>query len=170
MEIEEISERYITPCFVNGLEAYDGEINLEQDKNLISNEFAVKMCLEHKDDTEPGVILGRSFMRLTKGITDFRNGVITIYPELDPFLDNSDETEKSKDDWERILDGIDFGDIPELEETSLPPFICKMGNSARNKKRPFENYQMNYSDEGPSLTNRQPLTQEEAIKRSWEKL
>ncbi|GJZ80860.1 reverse transcriptase domain-containing protein [Tanacetum coccineum] len=37
-----------------------------------------------------------------------------------------------------------------------------MGKSARNKKRSFENYQMNYSDEGSSWTNRQPLTQEEA--------
>ncbi|GKC12468.1 hypothetical protein Tco_1009250 [Tanacetum coccineum] len=148
---------------MNGLEAYDGEINLEQDHNLISNEFAVKLCLEHEvkdgnkvvkkelivalrgeiyfvkfiinpkdDDIEPEVILGRSFMRLTKGIADFKNGVITIYPELDPFLNNFDETKKSKDDWELILDSIDFGGIPELKETR------------------------------PSLTNRKALTQEEA--------
>ncbi|GKA33503.1 hypothetical protein Tco_0719932 [Tanacetum coccineum] len=105
---------------------------------------------------------GRSFMRLTKGIADFGNGVITIYPELDPFLDNSDKTKKSKDDWELILDGIDFGDMSELEEPGLPPFVCKLGKCARNKKRSFENYQMNYFDEGPSLTNGKPLTQEEA--------
>ncbi|GKG28202.1 hypothetical protein Tco_0406529, partial [Tanacetum coccineum] len=48
METEEISERYIAPCFVNGLKAYDEEINLEQDKNLILNEFAVKLCLDHE--------------------------------------------------------------------------------------------------------------------------
>ncbi|GKD40336.1 hypothetical protein Tco_1260543 [Tanacetum coccineum] len=48
METEDISERYDAPCFVNGLEVYDGEINLEHDKNLISNEFAVKLCLEHE--------------------------------------------------------------------------------------------------------------------------
>ncbi|GJT64052.1 hypothetical protein Tco_1015532 [Tanacetum coccineum] len=48
IEIDEVSERYIAPCFMNGLEAYDGVINLEQDKNLISNEFAVKLCLEHE--------------------------------------------------------------------------------------------------------------------------
>ncbi|GJU18345.1 hypothetical protein Tco_1146311 [Tanacetum coccineum] len=48
METEDISERYDAPCFVNGLEAYDGEINLEHDKNLISNEFVVKLCLEHE--------------------------------------------------------------------------------------------------------------------------
>ncbi|GJR60462.1 hypothetical protein Tco_1502624 [Tanacetum coccineum] len=51
-----------------------------------------------ENDIKPGVILGRSFMRLTKGIADFKNGVITIYPDLDPFLDNSDETEKYEDD------------------------------------------------------------------------
>ncbi|GJU23280.1 hypothetical protein Tco_1156622 [Tanacetum coccineum] len=89
------------------------------EENMISNEFAVKLCLKHEvkrghkvvkkelivtlkgeiyfvkfiinleeDDVEPGVVLERSFMRLTKGIADFGNGTIAIYPELDPFLDN----------------------------------------------------------------------------------
>ncbi|GJS89084.1 hypothetical protein Tco_0771720 [Tanacetum coccineum] len=127
--MEEEGERYFTPCYVGGLHAYDGEINLKYEKNLISNDFTVKLCLEYKeknkenlvkrellvslkvelyfvkfiinpkeDDVEPGVILGRSFMRLTKGIADFGNGIITIHPELDPFLDNSKETEKFEDD------------------------------------------------------------------------
>nr|GEX39449.1 putative reverse transcriptase domain-containing protein [Tanacetum cinerariifolium] len=30
------------------LEAYDGEINLEFDKNLISNDYAVKLCLDYE--------------------------------------------------------------------------------------------------------------------------
>nr|GEZ49354.1 hypothetical protein [Tanacetum cinerariifolium]GEZ51325.1 hypothetical protein [Tanacetum cinerariifolium] len=125
MDTQEISDRFVAPCFVNGLEAYDGEINLGMEENMISNEFAMKLCLDHdvkhgnkevkkeliillrgeiyivkfiinfeEDYVEPGVVLGRSFMRLTKGITDFRNGTITIYPELDPFLDSSEEDEK----------------------------------------------------------------------------
>ncbi|GJV44171.1 hypothetical protein Tco_1428707 [Tanacetum coccineum] len=100
----------------DGLEAYDGEINLGVEENMISNEYAVKLCLEHEvkrqnkvvkkelivalrgefyfvkfiinpeeDDVEPGVILGRSFLRMTKPITDFEAGTITIYPEIDPF-------------------------------------------------------------------------------------
>ncbi|GKE30362.1 hypothetical protein Tco_1445746 [Tanacetum coccineum] len=108
---------------------YDGEINLEHDKNLISNEFVVKLCLEHEAkngdkvvkkelivalrgeiyfvkfiinpeeyDIEPGV-LRRSFLRLTKGIANFKNGIITIYPDLDPFNDvDSDEANDSEDD------------------------------------------------------------------------
>ncbi|GKB11164.1 hypothetical protein Tco_0845087 [Tanacetum coccineum] len=48
MKTEEISDRYVTPCFVNRLEEYDGEINLRIDENMISNEFAVKLCLDHK--------------------------------------------------------------------------------------------------------------------------
>ncbi|GJZ79119.1 hypothetical protein Tco_0643956 [Tanacetum coccineum] len=36
------------PCFINGLEAYDGEINLGVEENMISNEYAVKLCLEHE--------------------------------------------------------------------------------------------------------------------------
>ncbi|GKB32095.1 hypothetical protein Tco_0871496 [Tanacetum coccineum] len=110
METEEVSERYITLCFVDGLNAYDGEVNLEYEKNMISNEFAVKLCLEYEvkngekvvkrellvalrgelyfvkfiinpeqDDVEPGVVFGSSFLRITKGIVDFRNGILTIY-------------------------------------------------------------------------------------------
>ncbi|GKB57617.1 hypothetical protein Tco_0913803 [Tanacetum coccineum] len=104
METDEISERYIAPCFVNGLEAFDGEIYLAFDENLISNEFAVKLCLDYEfiinpeeDDFEPGVILGRSFLRLDQGVVDFGNGVITIYPESDPFEEESEKTGKSLD-------------------------------------------------------------------------
>ncbi|GJT59807.1 ribonuclease H-like domain-containing protein [Tanacetum coccineum] len=117
METQEISDRFVAPCFVNGLEAYDGEINLEVEENMISNEFAVKLYLEHEvkrgnkvvkkelivalrgeiyfvkfiinpeeDDVEPGVVFGRSFLRLTKEIVDFGNETVTIYPELNPFL------------------------------------------------------------------------------------
>ncbi|GJU29773.1 hypothetical protein Tco_1173362 [Tanacetum coccineum] len=143
METGDISERYDAPCFVNSLEAYDGEIILEHDKNLISNEFVVKLCLEHEvkngekvvknelivalrgeiyfvkfiinpeeEDIKPGVVLGRSFLRLTKGIVDFGNGIITIYPN--PKFSNDDDSDKandSEDDWDFILEGIDFGDI-----------------------------------------------------------
>ncbi|GJW16150.1 hypothetical protein Tco_0020283 [Tanacetum coccineum] len=104
METNEISERYIAPCFVNGMEANDGEINLAFDENLISNEFAgelyfVKFIINpEEDDFEPGVILGRSFLRLAHGVVDFGNGMITIYPEPDPFEDDSEKTGKSSDD------------------------------------------------------------------------
>ncbi|GJU90330.1 hypothetical protein Tco_1302753 [Tanacetum coccineum] len=50
METDEISERYIAQCFVNGLEVFDGEINLAFDENLISNELAVKLCLDYEKD------------------------------------------------------------------------------------------------------------------------
>ncbi|GJZ29643.1 hypothetical protein Tco_0574290 [Tanacetum coccineum] len=163
---EEEGEHYFTPCYVGRLHAYNGEINLKYEKNLISNEFAVKLCLEYEekngeklvkrellvslkgefyfvkfivnpeeDDVEPNLILSRLFMRIAKGIADFGNEVITIHPELNPFLDNSKETEKFEDDWDHLLD-IDFGDIPEINEA------------------------------GPSLSNGKPLTQEEAAREA----
>ncbi|GJV07055.1 hypothetical protein Tco_1344711 [Tanacetum coccineum] len=89
LDTEDISDRYIAPCFVNGLEVHDGEINLGAENNMISRENAVKLCLEHE-----GVIFGRSFLRLTKEIANFGVGTITIYPELDPFLNDTDEDEK----------------------------------------------------------------------------
>ncbi|GJY52774.1 putative reverse transcriptase domain-containing protein [Tanacetum coccineum] len=134
MDTEEVSDRFVAPCFVNGLEAYDGEINLGVEENMISNEYAVKLCLEHEvkrgnkvvkkelivelrgeiyfvkfiinpeeDDVEPEVILGRSFLCMTKAITDFEAGTVTIYLEIDPFLEDIKE-EKSLDDWDHLLD------------------------------------------------------------------
>ncbi|GKB26336.1 hypothetical protein Tco_0865737 [Tanacetum coccineum] len=129
METEEVSNRFVAPCFVNGLEVYDGEINLGVEENMISNEYAEKLCLEHEvkrgnkvvkkelivalrgeiyfvkfiinpeeDDVKPRVIFGRSFLRMTKAITDFGAGTITIYPDIDPFLEETEEEEKSNDD------------------------------------------------------------------------
>ncbi|GJR70571.1 retrotransposon ORF1 [Tanacetum coccineum] len=144
METEEISDRFVAPCFINGLEAYDSEINLGKEEDMISNEFAVKLCLDYEfvinpeeDEVETGVVLGRSFMRLTKGIADFENEVITIYPELDPFLDRSGETEKIDDDWDLLLDDLDFGDIPEIERVEILPFVCKIRKNSRNKRKRF---------------------------------
>nr|GEW92943.1 hypothetical protein [Tanacetum cinerariifolium] len=117
--IEEEGERYCTPCYVGGLHAYDGEINLKYDKNLISNEFVVKLCLEYEEKNGEKLVKRElSFMRLAKGIADFRIGIVTIHPELDPFLDNSKETKKFEDAWDHLLD-INFGDIPEINEAVM---------------------------------------------------
>nr|GEV07390.1 hypothetical protein [Tanacetum cinerariifolium] len=195
IETDEIGERYIAPCFVNGLEAYDGEVNLEFDENLISNKFAVKLCLDYEvkkgkklikkeltvtmkgelyfmkfiikpeeDDSEPRVILGRSFLILAHGVVDFGNGVITIYLEPDPFEDNSEKTGKSSDNWDQLLD-FNFDDVPKFGE-ELHPFICKMEKSNRNKKRTMENLNLFYQDIGPSLSDGSHLTQEEAEKEA----
>ncbi|GJW21848.1 hypothetical protein Tco_0032470 [Tanacetum coccineum] len=180
METGEVSDKYVAPCFVNGLEAYDGEINLGTEENMISNEFAVKLCLDHEvkcghkvvkkelivalrgeiyfvkfiinpeeDDAEPRVVLGRSFMRLTKGIADFGNGTITINPELDPFLDNSREEEKIGDDWDLLLDDLDFGDIPDIEgeeaeREALAIDICRRYSILEEERPVIET--MAYSD------------------------
>nr|GEV97522.1 hypothetical protein [Tanacetum cinerariifolium] len=135
MDTEEVSDRFMAPCFVHGLKAYDGEINLGVKENMILNEYAVILCLEHEmkrgnkmvkkelivalrgefhfvkfiinpeeDDVEPGVILGRSFLRMTKAITNFGAATVTIYPEIDPFLEDIEEEEKSLDDWDHLLD------------------------------------------------------------------
>ncbi|GJW80425.1 hypothetical protein Tco_0144400 [Tanacetum coccineum] len=195
METDEVSERYIAPCFVNGLEAYDGEINLTFDKNLISNEFAVKLCLDYEvkkrqklvkkelivalkgelyfvkfiinpeeDDVDPGVILGRSFLRIAKGIVDFRNGVINVYPGPDPFEDDSEKMEKSPYDWDQLLD-FNFDDVPKFGE-ELPPLVCKIGKSSQNKKRVMDNLSLFYQDIGPSSSTERHLTQEVATKEA----
>nr|GEX00516.1 hypothetical protein [Tanacetum cinerariifolium] len=165
METEEISDRFVAPCFVNELEAYDGEINLRVEENMISNEFVVKLCLEHKfiinheeDDVEPGVVFGRSFLHLTKEIADFRNETATIYPELNLLLVSSKEEGKISDDWDLLLDNHDFGDIPDIDGVNVSQFVCMMGKRSRNKRKQLEKYELIYSDMGPSMSTRTPLS------------
>ncbi|GJS19189.1 hypothetical protein Tco_0447821 [Tanacetum coccineum] len=130
---------------------------------MISNEFAVKLCLEHEvengnkvvkkelivalrgeiyfvkfiinpeeDDIKQGVVLGRSFMRLKKGIVDFRNKIITIYPDLDPFNDDSDKTNDSGDDWDAILED---GEL-ELEEVEANEEMVRAYKAIKEKMIP----------------------------------
>nr|GEX20743.1 hypothetical protein [Tanacetum cinerariifolium] len=66
MDTEEISGRYVAPCFVNGLESYDGKIG---------------------------------------------------------------------DDWDLLLDDLDFGDIPDIKGVEIPPFMCKMRKSKKSLTR-----------------------------------
>ncbi|GJX05569.1 hypothetical protein Tco_0191485 [Tanacetum coccineum] len=131
MDTKKVIDKFVGPCFVNGLEAYDGEINLRVEENMISNEYAIKLSLEQmvkrgnkvvkkelivalrgeiyfvkfiinpeEDDMEPGVILGMSFLHLTKAITYFRAGTVIIYPE--PVI----ETMAYNDKYKNILDEI----------------------------------------------------------------
>ncbi|GKE97730.1 hypothetical protein Tco_0021081, partial [Tanacetum coccineum] len=163
---------------------------------MISNEYAVKLCLEHEvkrgnkivknelivalkgeiyfmkfiinpaeDDVEPGVIFGRSFLCMTKEITDFGAGTITIYPDINPFLEDTEEEEKSMDDWDQLLD-FNLDDIPLLGGEELPQFVCKMGKSSRNKKRAMENLNLFYQDIGTSSSTGRYLIQEEAAKEA----
>ncbi|GKC56476.1 hypothetical protein Tco_1084074 [Tanacetum coccineum] len=143
MDTEEVSDRFVAPCFVNGLEAYDGEINLEVEENMISNEYAVKLCLEH----------------------EVKRGNKVVKKELIVALRESEEEEKSNDDWDHLLD-FKIDDVPLLGEEGLPPFVYKMGKSSRNKKRAMENLNFFYQDIGTSSSADGHLTQEEASKEA----
>nr|GEV19722.1 hypothetical protein [Tanacetum cinerariifolium] len=100
-----------------------------------------------EDDFEPGVILGRSFLRLAKGVVDLGNRVATIYPEPDPFENDSEKQEIAQTIEINYLISIlmmcKFGE-------ELPPFVCKMWKSNRNKKREMENLNIFYQDVRPS--------------------
>nr|GEU70395.1 hypothetical protein [Tanacetum cinerariifolium] len=126
IETDEISERYIAPCFLNGLEAYDGKTLVKKELivALRGELYFVRFSINPKeDDFKPGVILGRSFLRLAKGFVNFDNGVTTIYPKPDPFKNDSKKI-KNSDDWDQLLD-FNFDDVPKFGE-ELPPFKDKV--------------------------------------------
>nr|GEV09406.1 hypothetical protein [Tanacetum cinerariifolium] len=167
IDTEEVIDRFVAPCFVNGLEAYDGEINLRVEENLISNEYVVKLCLEHEvkrgnkivkkelnvialrgeiyfvkfiinpeeDDVEPEVIFRRSFLRMAKAITDFRAGTITIYHDIDPFLEDNKEEEKEEASKEALAIRISqkFALLEEKDKVELDRMIMKEYEEAMKK-------------------------------------
>ncbi|GJR25036.1 DNA-directed DNA polymerase [Tanacetum coccineum] len=106
---------------------------------LMGELYFVKFNINpEEDDVEPEVVFGRSFLRLTKGIVDFGNGIITIYPNIITFNDDND------DELDNLLANIDVIDLPPLDITDIPPFMCSIGKSGRNKKQPLKNYKMSY--------------------------
>nr|GEU93961.1 hypothetical protein [Tanacetum cinerariifolium] len=115
------------PCFVGGLHAYDGEINPENEKNKILNEFAVKLLLDYEEKNGEKIIKKELLVSLKGDLHFVKSGVTTIYHDLDPFGDDSDNSNDSGDDWEAILQGVDFGDITQLDEIDVPPFVVNMG-------------------------------------------
>ncbi|GJT83932.1 hypothetical protein Tco_1058274 [Tanacetum coccineum] len=158
MYTEEDSDRYIAQCFVNGLYASDGEINLEKNDNLISNNYAVKLCLEY-EVRKGKKLVKKELMVLLRGEIYF------VHPTLTLFLLSSDEEKNPYlDDLEMLLD-FDFDEAPQTE-TDLPPLVCKMGKGSRNKKKVMENIMYFNNGTRPSTSIRIPLTQEEAEKRA----
>ncbi|GJT82499.1 reverse transcriptase domain-containing protein [Tanacetum coccineum] len=78
----------------------------------------------NEGDSTLGIVLGRSFLKTSRGIVDLGKGVMTIYPDPNPFHDNSDSSDDPRDEWDDLMENIDFGDIPEIDE--LLPFVYKL--------------------------------------------
>nr|GFA48693.1 hypothetical protein [Tanacetum cinerariifolium] len=86
--------------------------------------FVTFIINPEEDDVEPGVILKRPFLRMTKAFTDFEARTVTIYTEFDLFLEDIEEQEKSLDDWDHLFD-FNLDDVPLLGGEELLPFHDK---------------------------------------------
>nr|GEV84811.1 hypothetical protein [Tanacetum cinerariifolium] len=165
MYTEEDNDRYIAQCFVNGLYAPDGEINLEKNDNLISNNYAVKLCLEYKFKKRKKMVK-KELMVSLRGEIYFVQFIINL---------EEDRFELGlifKRSFLRTAKAIiNFGEgtitiQPNFRkmETDLPPMVCKIGKGSRNKKKIMENIMYFNNGDGPSSSVGTPLTQEEAEK------
>ncbi|GJR00074.1 ribonuclease H-like domain-containing protein [Tanacetum coccineum] len=196
MYTEEDSDRYIAQCFVNGLYASDGEINLEKNDNLISNDYAVKLCLEY-EVRKGKKLVKKELMVLLRGEIYFVQFIIN--PEEDEFepglifgrsflrsanavVNFGEGTITIQPDFDPFLLSSDEEKNPNLDdletlldfdfdeapqtETDLSPLVCKMGKGSRNKKKVMENIMYFNNGTGPSTSVGIPLTQEEAEKRA----
>nr|GEV99935.1 hypothetical protein [Tanacetum cinerariifolium] len=76
METDEISERYIAPCFLSCVK--EKMVKRELIVSLKGDLYFVKLIINPvEDDSEPGVILGRSFLRLAHGVVNFAGSHLT---------------------------------------------------------------------------------------------
>ncbi|GKG21753.1 hypothetical protein Tco_0384348, partial [Tanacetum coccineum] len=89
-----------------------------------------------------------------KAIIDFGYGILTIWPET--ITCDSDE-----DELDALLASINIDELPPINISNFPPFVCNTGKGLRNKKKPTKTYKITYDGEGHSLTVNRPKTQEE---------
>ncbi|GJT04211.1 hypothetical protein Tco_0838673 [Tanacetum coccineum] len=196
VDTEEDSDRYIAQCFMNGLYASDGEINLEKNDNLISNDYAVKLCLEY-EVRKGKKLVKKELMVLLRGEIYFVQFIINLEEdEFDPglifrrsFLRSANaivnfregtiiiqpdfdpfllsSDEEGKPNLDDLETLLNF-DIDEVPQTEidLPPMVCKICKGSRNKKKVMENIMYFNNGVGPSSSIGIPLTQEEAEKRA----
>ncbi|GKD95573.1 hypothetical protein Tco_1379470, partial [Tanacetum coccineum] len=147
MDTEEVSDRFVAPCFVNGLEAYDGKINLGVEENMISNEYAVKLCLEHEVKRGNKVVKKELIVAL-------RGEIYFVKFIINPEEDDVEPGKPKKNERAKMIGTIclifNIDDIPLLGEEGLSLFVCKMRKSSRNKKRATENLNFFYQDIGTS--------------------
>ncbi|GJX75785.1 hypothetical protein Tco_0322596 [Tanacetum coccineum] len=196
MYTEEDSDRFIAQYFVNSLYASDGEINLEKNENLISNNYAVKLCLEY-EVRKGKKLVKKELMVLLRGEIYFVQFIIN--PEEDEFksglifersflrsakgsVNFGEGTITIQPDFDPFLFSSDEEKNPNLDdletlldfdfdeepqtETDLPPLVCKMGKGSRNKKKVMVNIMYFNNGARPSSLFGTPLTQVEAEKRA----
>nr|GEU75058.1 hypothetical protein [Tanacetum cinerariifolium] len=95
MDTEEVSDRFMVPCFVNGLEAYDGEINIGMKENMILNEFALKLCLEHEVKRGNKVVKKELIIAL-RGEIYFVKFIINLEKDVEPVKEEEEAIKKVK--------------------------------------------------------------------------
>nr|GEY80965.1 hypothetical protein [Tanacetum cinerariifolium] len=172
--------------------AYNGEVNLKFDKNLISNKFTVKLCLDY--EVNKGKILVKKelivalkgelyFVKfiinpeeddfdpgviLERSFLRLANGVVNFGNELITIYLKQDPFEDDFEKTRKSSDDLDqlldfnFDDVPKFGE-EVPIFICKMGKSNRNKMRTMENLNLFYQDIELSSSVGGHLIQKEAL-------
>ncbi|GJV17517.1 hypothetical protein Tco_1362840 [Tanacetum coccineum] len=134
--------------------------------NLISNDYAVKLCLEY-EVRKGKKLVKKELMVLLRGEVYFVEFIIN--PEEDEFeaglifRRSFLQGNPNLDNLEELLD-FNIDEVPQTE-TDLPPLVCKMGKGSRNKKKILENI-MYFNGVGPSSSIGTPLTQEEAERRA----
>nr|GEW15877.1 hypothetical protein [Tanacetum cinerariifolium] len=163
MDTEEISDRFLAPCFVNGLEAYDGEINLGVKENMISNEYAVILCLEHE------VIRGNKVVK-KELIVALRGKIYFLKFIINPEEDDVEPEVIFKISFlhmTKAITNFEAGTIiiyPDIDLFLEDIKEEEKRKSNRNKKGAMENLKMFYQDIGTSSLTGRHLTQEEADK------
>ncbi|GJZ47559.1 hypothetical protein Tco_0601391 [Tanacetum coccineum] len=165
MDTEEDSDWYIAQCFVNGLCASDGEINLEKNDNLISNDYAVKLCLEYEVRKGKKLVKKELMVLLRREIYFVQ---FIINPEEDEFELG-------------LIFGRSFlrsaNSIVNFEEGTITikpdfdPFLLRRDEEGKPNLDDLEtlldfDFDEFNNDAGPSSSIGIPLTQEEAEKRA----
>nr|GEZ56741.1 hypothetical protein [Tanacetum cinerariifolium]GEZ56747.1 hypothetical protein [Tanacetum cinerariifolium]GEZ56970.1 hypothetical protein [Tanacetum cinerariifolium] len=140
-------------------------------ENLISNEYAVKLCLDYE------VKKGNKAVKKELIVT-LKGELYFVKCIINPKEDDVEPVVIFGRSFMRLVNRIvDFGsgdqlldfnfdDIPQYGGEELSPFVCKMEKSSHNKKRSMKNLNLFYPDIRTSSSTGRHLTQEEAAKEA----
>ncbi|GKE59924.1 DNA-directed DNA polymerase [Tanacetum coccineum] len=78
---------------------------------MILNEFAIKLLLDYEEKNGEKIMKKELLVALNEELYFVK------------FIINPEQYDVKRDDWEAILEGIDFGDIPQLDGIDVPPFF-----------------------------------------------
>ena len=189
-------DRYMTPCYVEGVNAFDGVTDLDCDKNYVSQEVVIEKKWKYTKLANGDKKLDKKLLVNLEGeiyVVEFyvnpeeddveptvilgrdflrqAKAIVNLQLGLITLWPEPPVYDSEDEELDALLANFSVEELPPLSPNpnDFPNYVCNMGKSSRNKNKQQKTYKMTYDDEGPSLSVNRAKTQEELTREEFEK-